>query len=259
MRNRVGARSGKFRGMAAILLARELGIELDDAAVDCLQLENLRGRWLPRRKRHAFEIFQNAAGVHCVGLGALHARPGKILDRPRVDHHHFHLLGMVQGERELQAVNPSRFQTHPNRMGTFGRPTDELLVPSRGVRKRRQRHPLPRALHRAHQRFRIHIDPDLSDLLHGGSRTTLNSGSPDLAPLRNRPCDADSRVCDTPRYAQRRRGADLTYKVQALRPQRPPRRNHSFRRSQQSLQIARFQYTRPQSPPCPDTLHSFVG
>ena len=31
-------------------------------------------------------------------------------------------------------------------------------------------------------------------------------------------------VCDTPRYWQRRRGADLTYKVQALRPQRPPRR-----------------------------------
>ncbi|MBA3774830.1 MAG: hypothetical protein H0X11_00060 [Betaproteobacteria bacterium] len=30
-------------------------------------------------------------------------------------------------------------------------------------------------------------DQYLIDLLHGGSRITLNSGSPDLAPLRNRP------------------------------------------------------------------------
>ena len=227
----VGTGPGKLRSVAAILLPRELGVELHDAAVNRLQLQDLRGRRLPRGKRHAFEIVQNAAGVHGVGLGPLHARPGKILNRPRVDHHHFHVLGMVQGERELQAVNPGRFQTDPRRAATFGRPTNEFLVPGRGVGKRRQRQPLPRALHRAHQRFRIHIDPDLIDLLHGGSRTTLNSGSPDLAPLRNRPCDADSRVCDTPRYWQRRRGADLTNKVQALRPQRPPRRNHSFHRS----------------------------
>ncbi len=107
---------------------------------------------------------------------------------------------MVQGERELEAVNPGRFQAHPRRVATFGRPPNEFLVPGCSVRKPRQRLPLPCALHRAHQLFQIHIDPDLSDLLHGGSRTTLNSGSPDLAPLRNRPCDADSRVCDTPRY-----------------------------------------------------------
>src|ERR1700730_9638559 len=49
-------------------------------------------------------------------------------------------------------------------------------------------------------------------------------GSPVLAPLLNRPCDADSHVCDSPRYWQRRRGADLLNKVQALRPLRPPRR-----------------------------------
>ena len=62
-------------------------------------------------------------------------------------------------------------------------------------------------------------------------RSTLVSGSPDLAPLQNRPCDADSYVCDTPRYWQRRRGADLTHKVQALRPLRPPQRNHSLHHS----------------------------
>ncbi len=202
--------------MAAILLARELGLELHDAPVDRLQLQDLRRRGLPRGKRHAFEIFQNAAGVHGVSLGPLHARPGEILDRPGVDHHHFHVPGMVQGERERQAVNPGRFQTHSRRARALGRPTNEFPVPRRGVCKRRQRHPVPGALHCAHQLFRIHIDPNLADLLHGGSRTTLNSGSPDLAPLRNRPCDADSRVCDTPRCWQRRRGADLTYKVQAL-------------------------------------------
>ena len=159
--NRIGTGPAKLRRMAAILLPRELGVELHDAAVDRLQLQDLRGRWLPRDKRHAFEIFQNAAGVHGVGLGPLHARPRKILDRPRVDHHHFHVLGMVQGERELQAVNPGRFQTDPRRAATFGRPPNEFLVPGRGVRKRRQRQPLPRALHRAYQLFRIHIDPDL--------------------------------------------------------------------------------------------------
>ena len=85
-------------------------LQLHDAAVNRLQLEDLRGRWLPRGKRHALEIFQNAAGVHGVGLGPLHAGASEILDRSRVDHHHFHVLGMVQGERKLQAVNPGRFQ-----------------------------------------------------------------------------------------------------------------------------------------------------
>jgi DNA transformation protein len=171
---------GKLRCMAAILFAREFGIELHDAPVNRLQLKDLRRRWLPRGKRHALEIIQNAAGIHRVGLSALHARPGKILYRPRIDHHHLHILRMVQRQRKLQAVNPSRFQT------------------------------------------RIHIDPNLVDLFQGGSRITLSSGSPDLAPLHNRPCDADSRVCDTPRFRQRRRGADLTNKVQALRHRRPP-------------------------------------
>jgi hypothetical protein len=226
--------------MAAILLPREFGVELHDAPVNRLQLQDLRRWWLPGGKRHALEIVQDAASVHGVGLGSLHARPHKILDRPRVDHHHFHVLGLVQGECELEAVNPRRFQTDPRRAGTCGRPANELLVPGRAVRKARQRQPLPRTLHRAHQLFRIHIDSDLIDLLHGGSRTTLNSGSPDLAPLLNRPCDADSHVCDTPRSWQRRRGTDLTHKVQALRPLRPPRRNHSFRRSSRAPQIAQF-------------------
>ena len=139
-------------------------------------------------------------------------------------------LGMVQGERKLQTVNPGRFQTNPRRATTLGRPTNELLVPGRGVRKHRQRHAAaPRTASHTPIPSNPH-PPQLGDLLHGGSRTTLSSRSPDLAPLPNRPCDADSPVCDTPRCAQRRRGADLTYKVQAFRRQRPPRRNNSFRR-----------------------------
>ena len=81
--NRVAIRSGKLRSMAAILLARELGLELNDAPIDRLQLKDLRRRWLPCGKRHAFEIFQNAASVHGVGLGPLHACPGKFPHRPQ--------------------------------------------------------------------------------------------------------------------------------------------------------------------------------
>jgi len=124
---------------------------------------------LPRGKRHAFEIVQNAASVDGVGLGPLHARPRKILDCPRVDHHHLHVLGMVQGECELQAVSAGRFQAHPHRAATFARPPNELLVPGRGIRKPRQRQPLPRALHRAYQRCRIHIDSNLIDLFMAAS------------------------------------------------------------------------------------------
>ena len=181
VRNRVGTRPGKLRSMVAILLAGELGVELHDPAVDCLQLQDLRGRGLPLGKRHTFEIVQNDAGVHGVGLGPLHARPAKILHRPRIDHHHFHVLGMVQGERELQAVDSGRFQTDPHRPGTLGRPTNEFLVPARAVRKPRQRQPLPSAPHHAHQRFRIYIDSDLVDLFHSGSRITLTLRFP-------RPC-----------------------------------------------------------------------
>jgi hypothetical protein len=227
----IGSGPGKLRGMAAVFLPREFAVELHDTTVDRLQLQDLRRRWPPRHKRHAFEIFQNGTGVHGVGLGPLHACSSKILDRSRVDHHHLHVPGMVQGERELQAVDPGRFQTHPRRVPAFGRPPNEFPVPSRSVRKRRQRRPLLRALHHANQLLRIDINPDLIDLLHDRSRTTLNSGSPDLAPLLNRPCNADCHVCDTPRYWQRRRGADLTNRVQAFRRQRPPRRTHSFRRS----------------------------
>jgi hypothetical protein len=90
-------------------------LELNDAPIDRLQLQDLRRWWSPCGKRHAFEIFQNPAGVYGVGLGPLHACPGKILDRSRIDHHHFHVPGVVHGERELQAVNPGRFQTHPRR------------------------------------------------------------------------------------------------------------------------------------------------
>jgi hypothetical protein len=38
----------------------------------------------------------------------------KILARSRVARHHFHVPGVVQGEREQQAVNPGRF-TNPRR------------------------------------------------------------------------------------------------------------------------------------------------
>ena len=90
---------------------------------------------------------------------------------------------MVQGERELQAVDPRRFQTDPRRTGTFGRPTNEFLVSSRGVRKPRQRQPFPSALHHAHQRFRIYIDPDLIDLFRrrGFTFTTLPDAMKDPA------------------------------------------------------------------------------
>ena len=64
MSNRIGAGTGKVRRVAAILLARELGVELHDAAVDRLQLQDLRGRWLPRRKWHPFEKVQHHAGIH---------------------------------------------------------------------------------------------------------------------------------------------------------------------------------------------------
>jgi hypothetical protein len=74
--NRLGAGAGEFGGMAAILLACEFSVKLLDAAVNRLQFQDLRGRWLPCGKRHSFEVFQNAAGVHGVGLGSLHARPG---------------------------------------------------------------------------------------------------------------------------------------------------------------------------------------
>src|SRR5207244_12861577 len=59
--NRVATRSGKLRSVAAILLARKLGLELDDAPIDRLQLQDLRRRPLPRGKRQAFELCQNAA------------------------------------------------------------------------------------------------------------------------------------------------------------------------------------------------------
>ena len=47
--NRIGTGPSKLRCMAATLLARELGIELHDAAVNRLQLEDLRGRWVAMR------------------------------------------------------------------------------------------------------------------------------------------------------------------------------------------------------------------
>ena len=214
--------------MVSILLAGELGDELHDPAVDRLQRQDLRSRWLPGGKGHPYEEVPYRPGIDRVGLGSLHASAREILDRTRVDHHHLHPFRVVQGEGELQTVNPGRFQADPRRVAALGYPANELLVPGRRVRKRRDRSPLLCALHGTYQLLRINIHSNLIDLLHGGSRTTLNSGSPDLASLRNRPCDADSRVWDTPRYWQRRRGADLTNKIQALRHQRPPRRNHSF-------------------------------
>jgi hypothetical protein len=146
--DRIRAGPGELHRVAAILLAGELGVELYDAAVDRLQLQDLRCRRLPRRKRHAFEKIENAARVHRVGLGPLHAGSGEILNRPRIHYHHFYVLGMVQGERKLQAVNPGRFQTDPRRAATLGRPVNEFAVSGRGVRKGRQRQPLPRTLYR---------------------------------------------------------------------------------------------------------------
>ena len=125
-------------------------MKLVDATVDRLQLQDFWGRWLPRGKRHSLEIAQNPGGVHGVGLGPLHACPREILDCPRVDHHYFHVLGIVQGERERQAVNPSRLQANLRWVATFGYPTNEFPVPGRGVRKRCQRQPLSCTLHCAH-------------------------------------------------------------------------------------------------------------
>ena len=181
MGDRIAARPGKLRSVVAILLACELGIELNDAPVDRLQLQDLRGRCLPGGKGHPFEKVQNHPGIHHVGLGPLHTCPRKILNRPRIGYHHLHVLGTVQSERELQAVNPGRLQTDSRRAASLGRPLNELLVPDRAVRKRAHRSTLPSALHGAHQLLRIHIHSDLIDLLHGGSRNTLKLRFP-------RPC-----------------------------------------------------------------------
>ena len=81
--NRLGAGSSELRRMTAILLTRQLGVELVDAAVDRLQFKNLRRRRLPARKRHPLQEIQHHARIQCVGLAPLHARSSKILDRPR--------------------------------------------------------------------------------------------------------------------------------------------------------------------------------
>jgi hypothetical protein len=47
VRDRIGTGPAKLRSMAAILLPRELGVELHDAAVNRLQLQDLRGRGCP--------------------------------------------------------------------------------------------------------------------------------------------------------------------------------------------------------------------
>ena len=76
--DRIGTGASKLRSMAAILLPRELGVELHDAPGNRLQLQDLRGRGSPGVKRHALEIVQYVAGVYRVGLRPLHVRPGKI-------------------------------------------------------------------------------------------------------------------------------------------------------------------------------------
>jgi hypothetical protein len=69
----------------------------------------------PSRKRHPLEVVQHCANIARVGLATLHARPAKVLDHPRIDHHYFDIFGVVQGERQLQAVNTGRFETDAGR------------------------------------------------------------------------------------------------------------------------------------------------
>ena len=95
MRDRIGAGSGEVRGMTAILLARELGVELLDTAVDRLQLENLRRRRLPGCEGHPLQEVQHHPGIQRIGLGPLHARASKVFDRPRVDHRQLDPLRLV--------------------------------------------------------------------------------------------------------------------------------------------------------------------
>jgi hypothetical protein len=76
----IGAGPAKLRSNSAILLPRELGVELHDAAVNRLQLQDLGGRGLLGGKRHASERMPPASTASVLAR-CMHARTKSMIAR----------------------------------------------------------------------------------------------------------------------------------------------------------------------------------
>ena len=231
---------GEGDGVEAGLLAGQFAAQLDETAADLREGQDRIGRRGPRHKLHALEELEDAEGIDGVGLGA--AEPGalEVFDRPRIDDHHDHALGPVQGKRQAQAVNAGGFQTDASRGGAAGQQFRSTAGGRRGCwagcaeiqghRRAGARRPVQR---RRHPGRRGPSGVVCSSVLRFGFS---RSGSRPHAHVLDRPCLCRLASAATRRWPQilcgvdkESRGTDLTNRIaagcnprRALRRLRPP-------------------------------------